>query len=163
MERSPEEWPLYMHLMLHLTNQHTSQHSLQISQSLLWMLTVTTFTSDTCFGNDGKHSNSWKAQQSTVVHTNHGTSSFGLSIAKWRAQNQCKYSLHDQKLKIMKNCLVFIRSWYWDMSWVSSVTNAGTVLQNRLPPLIHTQSSIHHLGITQVKCKKYGCVVANGN
>jgi len=29
----------------------------------------------------GKHSK----VLSTVIHTNHGTSSFGLSIAKWRA------------------------------------------------------------------------------
>jgi len=33
---------------------------------------------------------------STVIHTNHGTYSFGLSIAKWRAQNQCTYSLYDK-------------------------------------------------------------------
>jgi hypothetical protein len=68
-----------------------------------------------------------------------------------------------QKLKIMKNCFIFIRSWYCDISWVFSVTNAGAVLQNRLPALIHTQLSIYHPGITQVKGKKYGCVVANGN
>jgi hypothetical protein len=60
----PRNDPLYTRLMLHLTNQHTSQHSFQSSHFLLWMLTVTTFTSDTCFGNDGKHSSSWKAQHS---------------------------------------------------------------------------------------------------
>jgi hypothetical protein len=60
----PKNDPLHMRLMLHLTNQHTSQCSLQSIHSLLWMLTVTTFTSETCFGNDGKHRSSWKAQQS---------------------------------------------------------------------------------------------------
>jgi len=73
------------------------------------------------------------------------------------------HTLFMTKTKNYENCFVFIRSWYCAISWVSSVTNAGTVLQNRLPALIHTQLSIHHLGITQVKGKKYGCVVANGN
>lgn len=154
-----------MHSMLHLTYQYISPHSLQSSlpfnECWQWQPSLVTHAL-VMMGNTaavGKHSKAL----STVVHTNCETSSFRLSTAEWRAQSHCQYSVYDQTLKLMKNCLVFIRSWYWDISWVSSVTNAGTVLQNRLQALLHPHSSIHLLGNTEVEGKKYSWVVSNGN